>query len=161
MKRSLPWSVVGSAARGVCDVAVAEAPGPSRVPAFVFPACLACWHAWRLRRRPAREATASKTVGPLRQPHLRTSPSIGTPGGACRACAVILWTDKRALRHIGQEDVNPPLAGRKGVAVLTSGRGSGGGRGGPVSSVREGRRHRHRELLVIRRARTGAQHLLE
>ncbi|ESS63062.1 mucin-associated surface protein (MASP) [Trypanosoma cruzi Dm28c] len=31
--------------------------------------------------------------------------------------------------------------------------GSGGGRGGPVSSVRKWRRHRHRGFLVTRRAR--------
>ncbi|RNC36753.1 mucin-associated surface protein (MASP) [Trypanosoma cruzi] len=36
-----------------------------------------------------------------------------------------------------------------------SGRGSGGGRGGPVTAVREGRHHRHRGFLVIRRARAG------
>ncbi|ESS62037.1 thimet oligopeptidase [Trypanosoma cruzi Dm28c] len=36
-----------------------------------------------------------------------------------------------------------------------SGRGSGGGRGGPVSSVKKERHHRHRGLLVIRRARAG------
>ncbi|RNC33453.1 thimet oligopeptidase [Trypanosoma cruzi] len=59
------------------------------------------------------------------------------------------------MPQVGQEDVNPPLAGRQGVAVPTSGRGSGGGSGGPVSSVREGRHHRHRGLFVIRRARAG------
>ncbi|RNC34638.1 hypothetical protein TcCL_Unassigned02552 [Trypanosoma cruzi] len=153
MNRSLPWSVVGSAARGVCDEAVAKAPGPSRVPALLLPACLACRHAWQLRWRPARKAPVKKTVAPLRHPHGRPSPTIITPGRARRACAIILWTDKRTLPKIGQEDVNPPLAGRQGVAVLTSGRGSG--RGGPVTAVSEGRRHRHRGPLVIRRARAG------
>ncbi|RNC41499.1 hypothetical protein TcCL_NonESM08920 [Trypanosoma cruzi] len=71
MKRSSPWSVGESTARGVCDEAVAEEPGPSRVPAFVLPACLACWHAWQLRWRPAHEVPAKKTVAPLRHPHLR------------------------------------------------------------------------------------------
>ncbi|RNE99361.1 hypothetical protein TcG_12023 [Trypanosoma cruzi] len=63
--------------------------------------------------------------------------------------------DKRTLPQVGQEDVNPPLAGRQGVAVLTSGGGSGGGSGGPATAVREGRHHRHRGFLVIRRARAG------
>ncbi|RNC52054.1 thimet oligopeptidase [Trypanosoma cruzi] len=63
--------------------------------------------------------------------------------------------DERALPQIGKEDVNPPLACRKGVAALTSGRGDDGGSGGPTSSVKKGRRHRHRELLVICRARAG------
>ncbi|ESS60700.1 hypothetical protein TCDM_11755 [Trypanosoma cruzi Dm28c] len=36
MRRSLPWSAVESAARGVRDEAVAEKPGPSRVPALCF-----------------------------------------------------------------------------------------------------------------------------
>ncbi|EKF99482.1 hypothetical protein TCSYLVIO_009598, partial [Trypanosoma cruzi] len=61
----------GSAARGVRDEAVAEEPGPSPVPAFVLPACLACWHAWQLRWRPAREAPVKKTVAPLWHPHGR------------------------------------------------------------------------------------------
>ncbi|RNC48051.1 hypothetical protein TcCL_NonESM01978 [Trypanosoma cruzi] len=43
-----------------------------------------------------------------------------------------------ALPQVGQENLNPPLAGRQGFAALTSGRGSGGGSGGPVSSVRKG-----------------------
>ncbi|RNC39788.1 hypothetical protein TcCL_NonESM10817 [Trypanosoma cruzi] len=133
VKRSLPWSVGGSAARGVRDEAVAEVPGPSRVPAFVLPACLACWHAWRLRCQPAREAPVKKTVKQSRHPHGRLSQTIGTPGRARRACALILWMNDRTLPQIGQEDVNPPLAGRQGVAVLTSGRSSG--RDGPFSSV--------------------------
>ncbi|RNE99779.1 hypothetical protein TcG_12197, partial [Trypanosoma cruzi] len=155
MRRSLPWSVGESAARGVCDEVVAEEPGPSRVSAFVLPACLACWHAWHFRWRPAREAPVKKTVAPLRHPHGRPSQTIITPGRKRPACAVIMWTDKRTLPQVGQENVNPPLAGRKGVAVLTSGRGSGGGGGGPATAVREGRRHRHRGFLVIRRARAG------
>ncbi|ESS60492.1 hypothetical protein TCDM_11982 [Trypanosoma cruzi Dm28c] len=73
MRRSFPWSVVESAARGVCDEAVAEEPGPSRVPAFVLPACLACWHAWQLRWRPAREAPVRMTVKQSRHPHGRLS----------------------------------------------------------------------------------------
>ncbi|KAF8277577.1 hypothetical protein TcBrA4_0111130 [Trypanosoma cruzi] len=60
--------------------------------------------------------------------------------------------EKRPLPQVGEEDVNPPLAGRQEVAVLTCGRGSGGGRGEPATAVMEGRRHRHRGLLVIRRA---------
>ncbi|KAF8284868.1 hypothetical protein TcBrA4_0043150 [Trypanosoma cruzi] len=36
MRRSLPCSAVESAARGVRDEAVAEKPGPSRVPALCF-----------------------------------------------------------------------------------------------------------------------------
>ncbi|KAF8304195.1 hypothetical protein TcYC6_0041380 [Trypanosoma cruzi] len=70
----------GSAALGVCDEAVAEEPGPSRVPAFVLPACLDRWHAWRLRWRPAREAPVKKTVEQSRHPHVSPSPTIGTPG---------------------------------------------------------------------------------
>ncbi|RNC38669.1 hypothetical protein TcCL_NonESM12059 [Trypanosoma cruzi] len=64
--------------------------------------------------------------------------TIITPGRARRQCAVTLRTNGRTLQPIGQEDINPPLAGRQDVAVLTSGRGSGGGRGGPVSSVKKG-----------------------
>ncbi|EKG03720.1 hypothetical protein TCSYLVIO_005228, partial [Trypanosoma cruzi] len=67
----------------------------------------------------------------------------------------MLWTDERTLPQVGQEDVNPPLAGQQGFAVLTSGGDSGGGSGGPLTSVREGRHHRHRGLLLIRRARAG------
>ncbi|RNE95326.1 mucin-associated surface protein (MASP), partial [Trypanosoma cruzi] len=66
------------------------------------------------------------------------SQTIGTPGRALRACAVTLWTDERTLPQIGQENVNPPLAGRQEVAEFLSGRGSGGGRGGPASSVKKG-----------------------
>ncbi|RNC53487.1 hypothetical protein TcCL_ESM09192, partial [Trypanosoma cruzi] len=134
----------GSAARGVSDEAVAEAPGPSRVPAFVLPASLACWHDWQLRWRPARKAPVRKTVAPLWHPHVKPSQSIGTPGRARQACALILWTEECAPPKIRQEDVNPPLAGRKGVAVLTSGRSSGGG--GPSSSVGKGRHSRHRRV---------------
>ncbi|RNF00069.1 hypothetical protein TcG_11815 [Trypanosoma cruzi] len=76
MKRSLPWSVGGSAARGVCDEAVAEAPGPPRVPALVLPACFACKHAWRFRWQPAREAPVRMTVKQSRHPHGRLSPTI-------------------------------------------------------------------------------------
>ncbi|KAF5216536.1 hypothetical protein ECC02_010698 [Trypanosoma cruzi] len=144
MRRSLPSFVVGSAARGVCDEAVAEAPGPSRVPAFVLPACLACWHAWRLRWQPAREAPVRMTVKQSRHPHLRLSQTIGTPGRARRACVLTLWTEDRTLLQVGQDDFNPPLAGGQGVAVFTSERSSGGGRGGPVTSVRKGQHHRHR-----------------
>ncbi|RNC44292.1 hypothetical protein TcCL_NonESM05971 [Trypanosoma cruzi] len=133
VKRSLPWTVVGSAARGVRDEALAEVPGPSRVPAFVLPACLACWHAWQLWWQPVRETPVRKTVKQSRHPHGRLSQTIGTPGRARRACALILWMNERTLPQVGQEDVNPPLAGRKGVAMLTSGRSSG--RGGPFSSV--------------------------
>ncbi|RNC53515.1 putative surface protease GP63 [Trypanosoma cruzi] len=136
----------GSAARGLRDEAVAEAPGPSRVHAFVLPACVACWHAWQLRWRPAREAPVRKTVAPFWHPHVRPSPIIGTPGRARRACALILWTEERVLLQVGQEDVNPPLAGQQGVAVLTSGRSSGGG--GPSSSVGKGLRHRHRRSYL-------------
>ncbi|RNC51701.1 hypothetical protein TcCL_ESM11152 [Trypanosoma cruzi] len=125
------------------------------MPALVLPACLACWYAWIFRKRPAREAPVKKTVEPLRHAKLRPSPTIGTPGRARRACAVILRTNERAPPPSEQEDVNPPLAGRKRVAALTSGRGHGGGSGGPTSSVKKGRRHRHRELLVICRARAG------
>ncbi|KAF8304019.1 hypothetical protein TcYC6_0038400 [Trypanosoma cruzi] len=127
MKRSLPWSVGDQPAHGVCDEALAEEPGPSRMPAFVLPACPVCWYAWFLRWRPAREAPVKKTVEPLWHPHGRPSPTIGTPGRALPACAIILWMDERALPQIGQDDFNPPLAGRKEVAVLTSGRGDGGG----------------------------------
>ncbi|EKG00034.1 hypothetical protein TCSYLVIO_009040, partial [Trypanosoma cruzi] len=67
----------------------------------------------------------------------------------------MLWTEVRTLRQVGQEDVNPPLAGRQGFAVLTSGGASGGGSGGPLTSVRKGRHHRHRGLFLIRRARAG------
>ncbi|RNC53567.1 hypothetical protein TcCL_ESM09086, partial [Trypanosoma cruzi] len=116
--------------------------------------CLACWRAWKLRGRPALQAPVRKTVAPLRHAKLRPSPTIGTPGRACWACAVILWTEKKTPQ-IGREDVNPPLAGRKGFAALTSGRGSGGSRGGPVSSVKKGRHHRHRVLLMICRACAG------
>ncbi|KAF8277460.1 hypothetical protein TcBrA4_0111520 [Trypanosoma cruzi] len=63
--------------------------------------------------------------------------------------------EKRTQPQIEQENVNPPLVGRQGVAAFSCGRGSGGGRGGPVTAVREGRHHRHRGLLVIRRARAG------
>ncbi|RNC31995.1 hypothetical protein TcCL_Unassigned05443 [Trypanosoma cruzi] len=63
-----------------------------------------------------------------------------------RRVSSMLWTDECALPKIGQ-DINPPLACRQGVAVLTSGRGSGGGRGGPVTAAREGRHHRHRGYL--------------
>ncbi|KAF8297393.1 hypothetical protein TcBrA4_0066490 [Trypanosoma cruzi] len=70
----------GSAARGVRDEAVAEEPVPSRVPAFVLPACLACWHAWQLWWRPRREAPVKKTVAPLWHPHGRPSQTIITPG---------------------------------------------------------------------------------
>ncbi|KAF8303497.1 hypothetical protein TcYC6_0039410 [Trypanosoma cruzi] len=150
-----PVSRRGSAARGVCDGTVAEGPGQSRMPALVLPACPVCQYAWRLRWQPARKTPVKKTVAPLRHAKLRPSPTIGTPGRARRECALILWTDERTLPQIGQDDFNPPLAGRQGVAVFTSGRGSGGGGGGPVSSVKKGRRHRHRELLVICRARAG------
>ncbi|KAF8286488.1 hypothetical protein TcYC6_0020600 [Trypanosoma cruzi] len=61
----------GSAALGVCDEAVAEGPGPPRMPAFVLPAFLACWLAWIFRWQPAREAPAKKTVEPLQHPHGR------------------------------------------------------------------------------------------
>ncbi|RNC53158.1 hypothetical protein TcCL_ESM09542 [Trypanosoma cruzi] len=125
------------------------------MPAFVLPACLSCWRAWIFRKRTAREAPVKKTVEPLRHAKLRPSPTIGTSGRALPACAVILRTNERALPQIGQDDFNPPLAGRKGVAALTSGRGHGGGSGGPTSSVKKGRRHRHRGLLVICRARAG------
>ncbi|EKF28711.1 hypothetical protein MOQ_007534, partial [Trypanosoma cruzi marinkellei] len=144
MRRTFPWSVGVSAARGVCDEAAAKGPGPSRVPAVVLPVCPACWHAWRFRWRPARKAPVRKTVAPLRHPRVSPYPNIGTPGRARRACVLILWTERRTLLQVGQDDVNPLLAGRQGVAVLTSGRGSGGGGGGPVSSVRQGRHHRHR-----------------
>ncbi|RNC33905.1 hypothetical protein TcCL_Unassigned03353 [Trypanosoma cruzi] len=70
-------------------------------------------------------------------------------------CPHIVDGRAQTLLQVGREDINPPLAGRQGVAVLTSGRGYGGGSGGPVSSVREERHHRHRGLLVIRRARAG------
>ncbi|RNC41581.1 hypothetical protein TcCL_NonESM08839 [Trypanosoma cruzi] len=69
-----------SAARGVCDQAVAEEPGPSRASTFVLPACLACWHAWQLRWRPAHEVPARRKVAPLWHPHVRNSQTIGTPG---------------------------------------------------------------------------------
>ncbi|KAF8304295.1 hypothetical protein TcYC6_0041010 [Trypanosoma cruzi] len=117
----------GSAARGVCDGTVAEGRGPSRMPALVLPACPVCWYAWRLRGQPARKTSVKKTVEPLRHAKLRPSPTIGTPGRALPACAVILWMDERTLPQFGQDDFNPPLAGRKEVAVLTSGRGDGGG----------------------------------
>ncbi|RNC38586.1 hypothetical protein TcCL_NonESM12156, partial [Trypanosoma cruzi] len=138
MRRSLPWFFGESAARGVCGEAVAEEPGPSRVSAFVLPARLAYWHAWRFRWRPAREVPAKKTMKPLRHPQLRNSQTIGTPGRTRRACALTLRTNGRTLQPIGQENVNPPLAGRQEVAEFSSGRGSGGGRGGPVSSVKKG-----------------------
>ncbi|RNE96573.1 hypothetical protein TcG_12950 [Trypanosoma cruzi] len=79
--------------------------------------------------------------------------TIGTPGRARRACAVILWMNERTLRQIGQENVNPPLAGRQGVAVLTSGRGSGGGSGGPASSVKKGTAPPTQRVTCDRRAR--------
>ncbi|KAF8286464.1 hypothetical protein TcYC6_0037570 [Trypanosoma cruzi] len=63
--------------------------------------------------------------------------------------------EESALRQIGKENFDPPLAGRKEVAALTSGRVPGGGSGGPTSSVKKGRRHRHRELLAVCRARDG------
>ncbi|RNC54388.1 hypothetical protein TcCL_ESM08189 [Trypanosoma cruzi] len=133
-----PVSRRGSAALGVCDEAVAEEPGPSRMPALVLPACPVCQYSWRLRWQPAREASVKKTVEPLRHAKLRPSPTIGTPGQARRECALILWTDEHTLPQFGQDDFNPPLAGRKEVAVLTSGRGSGGGRGRTFSSVKRG-----------------------
>ncbi|RNC31806.1 hypothetical protein TcCL_Unassigned05656, partial [Trypanosoma cruzi] len=46
---------------------------------------------------------------------------------------------------------NPPLVGQQRFAVLTRGGGSGG-RGGPISSVWEGRRYRHKGPPVICRA---------
>ncbi|RNC34245.1 hypothetical protein TcCL_Unassigned02980 [Trypanosoma cruzi] len=70
----------GSAARGIRDEAVAEAPVLSRVPAVVLTACLACWRAWKLRWRPALQAPVRKMVAPLRHAKLRPSPTIGTPG---------------------------------------------------------------------------------
>ncbi|EKG02360.1 hypothetical protein TCSYLVIO_006615 [Trypanosoma cruzi] len=73
-----------------------------------------------------------------RHPHVRPCQTIGTPGRARRTCALILWTNGRTLPQIGQEGVHQPLAGRQGVAALTSGRGSGGGSGGPASSVKKG-----------------------
>ncbi|EKF28783.1 hypothetical protein MOQ_007457, partial [Trypanosoma cruzi marinkellei] len=155
MMRSIPRSLVGTAARGVCNEAVAEGPGPFCVPVIVPPACPACRHARLFRWRPVRKAPVRKTVAPLRHPHVRPSPTIGTPGRTRQACALVLWTDECALPQIGQEVANPPLAGRQGVAVLTSGRGCGGGSGGPVSLVREGRHHQHRGSAVIRRARAG------
>ncbi|EKF99900.1 hypothetical protein TCSYLVIO_009175, partial [Trypanosoma cruzi] len=127
-----------SAARGVCDEAVAEEPGPSRVPAFVLPAFLALLACLDLRWRPAHEVPAKKTMKQSRHPHGRPCQTIGTPGRARRVCGVILWTNGRTLPQIEQEEINPPLAGRQKFAALTSGRGSGGGRGGPVSSVKKG-----------------------
>ncbi|RNC54579.1 putative thimet oligopeptidase, putative,metallo-peptidase, clan MA(E), family M3, partial [Trypanosoma cruzi] len=71
------------------------------------------------------------------------------------ACAFILWADERALPQIGQKDVNPPLAGRQEVAAFTSGRVPGGGSGGPTSSVKKGRRHRHRVTCDLQGACAG------
>ncbi|RNC51992.1 thimet oligopeptidase [Trypanosoma cruzi] len=64
--------------------------------------------------------------------------------------------DERGLLQIGPGNFNPPLAGQQGVAALTSGRGPGGGRGGPLSSVRKGGTARPTQgFLVIRKARAG------
>ncbi|RNC39526.1 hypothetical protein TcCL_NonESM11110 [Trypanosoma cruzi] len=70
-------------------------------------------------------------------------------------CPHIVDGRAQTMLQVAQEKVNPPLAGRQGFAALTSGRASGGGSGGPVSSVREGRHHQHRGFLVMRRARAG------
>ncbi|KAF5213636.1 hypothetical protein ECC02_013831 [Trypanosoma cruzi] len=51
--------------------------------------------------------------------------------------------DERTPPQVGKEDVNPPLAGRQKFAAFTSG-GPGGSSGGPTSSIKKGRRHRHR-----------------
>ncbi|RNC43311.1 mucin-associated surface protein (MASP) [Trypanosoma cruzi] len=67
------------------------------------------------------------TVKQSRHPHVRLSQTIGTPGRARRAFALILWTEESTLTKIRHVDFNPPLAGRQGVAVLTSGRSSGRG----------------------------------
>ncbi|KAF8277658.1 hypothetical protein TcBrA4_0110550 [Trypanosoma cruzi] len=138
MRRSLPWSV-----RNQLHVAsVMRRWRKSLVhlecPRLCFLRALPYWHAW-IFGGDQRKAPAKKTVAKQsRHPHVRPCQTTGTPGRARRACAVILWTDERALWQIEQEDFDPPLAGRQGVAVLTSGRGSGGGRGGPVSSVKKG-----------------------
>ncbi|KAF8307070.1 hypothetical protein TcBrA4_0020810 [Trypanosoma cruzi] len=95
-----------------------------------------------------------KTLAPLWHPHPRPSQNIRNASRARRTCALILWTDERTLLQIGQENLNPPLAGRQGFAVLTSGRVLAEA-SGPFSSVRKGRHHRHRRLLLIRRARAG------
>ncbi|KAF8303622.1 hypothetical protein TcYC6_0039930 [Trypanosoma cruzi] len=41
---------------------------------------------------------------------------------------LVICRTRAGLPKSGQEDVNQPLVGRQGVAALTSGRGSGGGR---------------------------------
>ncbi|KAF8283640.1 hypothetical protein TcBrA4_0060330 [Trypanosoma cruzi] len=63
---------------------------------------LACKRAWFLRWRAAHEVPAKKTVAPLWHPHVRPSQTIITPDRARRACAVILWTDKRTLPQVGR-----------------------------------------------------------
>ncbi|RNE99706.1 hypothetical protein TcG_11910 [Trypanosoma cruzi] len=92
----------GSAARGVCDKAVAEEPGPSRVPALVIPACLACWHAWFLLWRPVPGALAKKTVAPSRHPHVRP-----------------VKLSERQTEHVGHV---PPRCGQTGALCGSLGR---------------------------------------
>ncbi|RNF00390.1 hypothetical protein TcG_11919 [Trypanosoma cruzi] len=69
MRRSLPWSVgdqqpVASVMkRWRKDMVHLE------YPRLCF--LSACWHAWQLRWRAAREAPVRKTVAPFRHPHVR------------------------------------------------------------------------------------------
>ncbi|EKF28868.1 hypothetical protein MOQ_007366, partial [Trypanosoma cruzi marinkellei] len=66
------------------------------------------------------------------------------------------WSDERTPPQIGQEDVDPPLAGRLGLAPLTSVTCSGGGGGGSASPAKEGTAPpTNNGLIVIRGARAG------
>ncbi|RNC54286.1 hypothetical protein TcCL_ESM08315 [Trypanosoma cruzi] len=80
MKRSIPWFVVGSAVRGVCDEVVAEEQWLSLELADVLCPFFSRRYAWHFRWRPAREAPVKKTLAPLQHPRARTSSTIGTPG---------------------------------------------------------------------------------